>query len=1010
MNCPQCGSTAPAGAAYCTICRASLSDFAPTVAFDASALQQYADGAATIVGGASATPIPPPAATVVESGAAIEGGRLPLEPGQAFGSRYHIIRLLGAGGMGAVYQAWDAELSVAVAIKVIRPEAMADQTIAADIERRFKRELLLARQVTHKNVVRIHDIGQIDGIKYITMSYVDGVDLSTAAKNDGRLPVAKVVQSARSVASGLAAAHAAGVVHRDLKPANIMLQADGTALIMDFGIARSTGDPKMPARPGAMPKLSMPRGAGGVEATMAGVIVGTVEYMAPEQARGEAVDQRADVYAFGLILYDLLAGRSRVHPDGAIAELQARMQHAPPVLKTIVPEVPEALSRLVMRCVDPNPAARFSSAAEIVTELDLLDERGELIPVRRTVRMPLVLAIVGALLSLSVASWWFSRGPALPVVHDPVSVVIADFQNNTTEPGFDDAVEQTVKRALEDATFVSAYDRNRLRGLQVVPPDNIDEEAGRVIAVKQGLGVVISGAIDPRGNGFEVSIRAVQAATGDVISSVRRRASSKEQVLEAVTRLASDVRTALGDETSDSDKLLAMRSLSTTSLDVVGHYAAAMESQSRGRTDEALQSLVRATELDPKFGLGYQGLAALSRNVGRLQESEEYIKKALSYLEGMTERERFVTRGFYIRLTGDFRQCVKEYGDMTARFSGDAIAYNQLALCHSKLRNLPQAVEDLRHALRIVPNSILFRGNLAIDAAYGSDFQTAEQEANNVQPPSDLATLAIAFSQLGQGQLQDAAGTYQKLAAMSAARAKSWAASGQGDLALYEGRFADSARLFEQGAAADLGAKNADKAARKFTSLAYTHLLGGRKAQAVTAAERALKTSQVPDVRFLAGRILAEAGELSRARELAAGFAAELAAEPQAYGKIIEGVIALNDSNPRLAVRLLQEANAALDTWLGHFDLGRAYLKAGGGLVQADSEFENLVKRRGEAMALLMDEEPTYGYFPPVYHYQGQVREQMNNAGSADSYRAYLAIRGKSTEDPLLPEVRTHVR
>ena len=369
----------------------------------------------------------------------------------------------------------------------------------------------------------------------------------------------------------------------------------------------------------------------------------------------------------------------------------------------------------------------------------------------------------------------------------------------------------------------------------------------------------------------------------------------------------------------------------------------------------------------------------------------------------MTERERFVTRGLYIRLTGDYRQCVKEYGDMTARFSGDAIAYNQLALCHSKLRNLSQAVEDLRQALRIVPNSVLFRGNLALDAAYGSDFQTAEQEASNVQPPSDLSTLVSAFAQLGQGRLKEASETYQQLPAMSG-RAKSWAASGLADLALYEGRFAESARLFEQGAAT-VDAKNPDKAARKFTSLAYAHLMGGRRAEAVTAAERALKTSQVPDVRFLAGRILAEAGELSRARELAASFASELAAEPQAYGKIIEGVIALKDGDAIRAVRLLQEANGVLDTWLGHFDLGRAYLEAGGGFVQADSEFESLIKRRGEAMALLMDEEPTYGYLPPVYYYQGRVREQMKT-GSADSYRAYLSIRDKSTEDPLLPEVR----
>src|SRR3954471_11916871 len=150
----------------------------------------------------------------------------PLKPGQTFGPRYHIIRLLGIGGMGAVYHAWDTELSVSVAIKVIRPEIMANPAAGADVERRFKRELVLARQVTHKNVVRIHDLGEINQIKYITMSYVNGVDLATKIK-DGPLPVPEAVALARAVASGLVAAHSAGVVHRDLKPANIMIGING---------------------------------------------------------------------------------------------------------------------------------------------------------------------------------------------------------------------------------------------------------------------------------------------------------------------------------------------------------------------------------------------------------------------------------------------------------------------------------------------------------------------------------------------------------------------------------------------------------------------------------------------------------------------------------------------------------------------------------------------------------------------------------------------------------------
>src|SRR5206468_11482353 len=197
----------------------------------------------------------------------------PLKVGQTFGPRYHIIKLLGVGGMGAVYQAWDAELSVAVALKVIRVDRQ-HGTVSPEAEKRFKNELLLARQVTHKNVVRIHDLGEIDGIKYITMPYVQGASLETILKRGGRLSPARALQIARHVVAGLAAAHEAGLVHRDLKPANVMIDAEANALITDFGISRSVSA-----------STAMTKEAG---------VVGTLEYMAPEQARAGAVDQRAE--------------------------------------------------------------------------------------------------------------------------------------------------------------------------------------------------------------------------------------------------------------------------------------------------------------------------------------------------------------------------------------------------------------------------------------------------------------------------------------------------------------------------------------------------------------------------------------------------------------------------------------------------------------------------------------------------------------------------------------------
>ncbi|HET9157934.1 MAG TPA: serine/threonine-protein kinase, partial [Myxococcaceae bacterium] len=274
----------------------------------------------------------------------------PLVPGMSFGRRYHIKRLLGLGGMGAVYQAWDTELGIDVAIKLIRPDIIGDPAAAAEIQRRFKRELLLARLVTHQNVVRIHDLGEIEGLKYITMSYVDGTDLASLLSREGRLPVRRALRLARRICAGLVAAHAAGVVHRDLKPANVMVGAGDDALITDFGIARLLGsvEGEGSALPVPSPSRLDPHHA---NVTQAGSMVGTLEYMPPEQARGEQVDQRADVYALGLMLHDMLSGRIRqTRSPSALDELKARGERAPGPLHAEIPEVSEALDAIIARC------------------------------------------------------------------------------------------------------------------------------------------------------------------------------------------------------------------------------------------------------------------------------------------------------------------------------------------------------------------------------------------------------------------------------------------------------------------------------------------------------------------------------------------------------------------------------------------------------------------------------------------------------------------------------------
>lgn len=907
--------------------------------------------------------------------------------------------------MGVVYHAWDQELCEAVALKLIRPEITSDAAMAKELEARFKRELLLARKVSHRNVVRIHDIGEVEGTKYISMSFVEGRDLATTLKTTGHLPVDRVVHFVKQLAAGLQEAHQAGVIHRDLKPANIMVEGNDL-LIMDFGIARSALSP-IEGQPGGVRSWS--RNALTTGHTMQGAIVGTMAYMSPEQATGQPADERSDIYSLGLVMRDMLVGMRRLgDPTEAVNELMGRIKQAPKSVQSIDPTMPDDVARIVTKCLQPDAAARFQSVAELLTALHSVD--GELKPVSRPRPVNKVLVAVLAVVAIVVpaATWWLTRTPAPAVPHDPVSVVIADFNNGTGDPTFDQTLEPMLKIALEDAGFITAFDRTAIRrNLGVRPPESLDERAAQEIAVKQGLGVVVSGAILRKGGQYEVSARAVHAVTGNVLAESSDTASNKTQVLAAATSLASEIREALGDETSEEDRRFAMETLSATSIEVVREYAAAAQAMSDARYELALQHFAKSVELDPDFGLGHAGLAIASRNLDRQQDAERYITVAVSKVGKMTEREEYRTRGLFFMITGDHQQCVNEFGALIAKYAADASARNNLALCATYKRDMQRALEEMRRVVTILPKRALYRENLALYAAYGGIPEVAESEVKRTAEPGLFALLAVAFAHLLQGDVARASATYQGLTKFDDLGA-SYAASGLADLAVYEGRFSKAAALFSKGAAADLASKDPDRAANKYAALAYTELLRGDGAAGIAAAERALTHSPAVKIRFLAGRVFAEAGAADKARAQRDSLAAGLQVEARTYAKILDGLVALRSGDARRAVEVMGEANGLLDTWIGHYDLGRAYLAAGA-FTQADSEFDRCIKRRGEALSLFLDEEPTFGFFPPVYYYQGRVRQGLKSDVSADSYKLYLGLRGKSTEDPLVGDARRRV-
>jgi Tfp pilus assembly protein PilF/predicted Ser/Thr protein kinase len=982
MQCPLCQADNPPTAVSCTKC-------STPIPFDDQTLGGTSLGSSStdraVSGGTDAWSV---AVTHVVGASAVPGEQL---VGTLLAGRYEFLSLLGQGGMGAVYKARDTELDRIVALKLIRPELARDP----ETLRRFKQELILARQVTHKNVIRIFDLGQSDGIKFITMDFVEGQDLRQLLRARGKFPAEQAAKIMLQICRALEAAHTEGVIHRDLKPQNIMLDSSGRVYVMDFGIARSAYLPGM---------------------TQTGQLIGTPDYMSPEQARGEKLTERSDLFSLGVIFYELLTAKSPYPAEAPLETLWKRMQEKPTPPIVIDPEVPKPLSDIVMKALEIKVEDRVSSARAMAHQLEIwlgpsVESSTIFLPApRTTLNSKWASAALAMLLAVAGVAFWL-KNPAKPkAAHAPLSILVADFTNHTGDPIFDGTLEPMVNVALEGASFVNAFSRGEARKLAQRlphPTDKLDEQPARLVAVSQGIGAVVTGELSRRGDKYSLSATALDAVSGNVIAKTEVTAANKDEVLLSIPKLAAPIRKALGDTTPESVQLTAAGgAFQAASLEVVHQYGVAMDQQSAGKMDEAMTSFSKAAELDPNFARAYAGMASTARNLGRPQDAEKDIKLAIEHVDRMTERERYRIRGLYYLETQNWEKCVEEYSELVKQYPADNIGHNNLSLCYDNQHNTLKAMEELQRSLEISPQDQLLRTNLALDLSYTGDFSAAEREARTAlqsNPSSETGYAALAYAQVGQGQLAQAIETYRQLQKISSL-GQSMAAPGLADIAVYEGRLTDAVRLLEAGAAADLRAGRLDSAAADFTMLGHTQLLRKQKTAALSALGKALANSKAVSPRFAAARIYAAAGETSEAHKLADGLASELQLEPPVYAKLIEGEIALEEKDARKAIQLFSQANNQLDTWIGHFDLGRAYLEADS-FVEADSEFDRCINRRGETLDLF-DYVPTYGYLPEVYYYQGRVREALKSRGAADSFQAYLNIRGKAGEDPLLPEVR----
>ena len=1019
--CVKCGHMVPQGAGFCPNCGTQIhvafnlpSDETPESLLPPhTAGPQSNAGTSSVAQTVRATSVMDEAPTISASSARTSldspsprtvRGDGPFQAGQQISPRYTILKLLGAGGMGAVYQAFDHELGVAVAIKVIRPAAQSDATAAKELEQRFKRELVLARQVTHKYVVRIHDLGEIDGIKYLTMPYVEGETLSAVLRREGTLPLARVIKISQQIAQGLAAAHEKGVIHRDLKPENIMIETaadepvpnSGDALIMDFGIARSVD--------------------GGATQTAAGSVIGTLEYMAPEQAQGKKVDQRCDQYSFGLMIYDMLVGRQRLESsENAMAELLNRIAAAPPSTRSFKPDIPDPVDQIVMRCLQPNPAARYPTTQELVNALDHLTPDGhvrsdvhEIVTVKTRPAWQL-LAVAALIVVLAGIGGWMIPSAPDPIapaspVREPISVLIGEFENRTGDPVFDGVVEQALSLGIEGASFVNAFPRrDALRAAaQIKPGAKLDESTARLVALRENLGMVIVGAIDRKGAGYHITIKGVgPGGDGELKYTLEDDAVNKADVLSTVGDLAGRVRAALGDTVAPA----ANDAFTAASIEAAREYVKAQELAAAGKPDAAIPVYLEATRLDPDFGRAWSGAATAARNIGRREDAEKYYQEALARIDRMTDREKLRTRGQYYLFTGNSIKAVEENAALVERYPSDGVGLGNLSFAYFQTRQFAKAAEASARAAALQPGNVPRQNNGALYALYAGNFDDAHARGKKVSELSAAygpgwVTQGLAAAALGK--YDEAATAYKTLAGLPGFAAVS--AQGLADIALLRGRVNDAAAALEPLLNEKLPAAHS---ARIRTTLASVRLAQGRTAEAIKLADAALAASQDSTTRFEAGRIFLAAGNAARAKAIAAELDKALLPETQALAATLEGEMHLGSRDARSAINSFHRSLKLADAWQTRYLLGRAYLEAQA-FAEADSEFDTCLRRRGEATAVHLDDVPTWRMIAPVYYYQGVTRAAMRNGnGAAEAFRTFLAFKdGGDEQNALVADAR----
>ena len=570
----------------------------------------------------------------------------------------------------------------------------------------------------------------------------------------------------------------------------------------------------------------------------------------------------------------------------------------------------------------------------------------------------------------------FRGGSGVAVEPEPVSVLIADFDNRTGNPLFDGSLEQALSLGIEGASFITAYPRNTAlsEAETLTIGSRLDEETARLLAVRQDVRMVLAGSIVPDGGGFELALHAVNPVSGELIAETDASAANAAEVLMAINELAVDIRKALGEDSLDLDQLASGETVTAASIEALKYYTTAQDLARAGRDEEAIEYYEKAVAEDPEMARAYSGWGLSAHKIGRATEADEQWQKALALLDRMTERERYRTLGLYYTVVSlNYDKAIENYQQLVEKFPADGAGNNNLAILYTFTAQYDRALAQSTQLLRIFPNRTLYHANNAQYAIYAGDVAMAKSEAEKVladDPDFFKSYMILALASLYDNDPAAARASYGRMGE-TGERGQSLANVGLADIAIFEGKADEAIALLEQGIADDIRAENERGAGTKTVALAQAHIVRGDAAKALEII--AGMTAPRGDGQLVpTAEMFAANGQHDKAFEIAEQYRRQLRPTARAYASLIDGLNAYYQGEHVVAIDSLRKAVEAADLWLVRYYLAQAYLAAGYP-AEALAEFDACIERRSEAGGLFFDDVPTWRYTAPLPEWRSKA-------------------------------------